>query len=412
MPRHTASTRSPDLTPVVDWLVRAALGDIDANALFAELCERLVAAGLPILRAHLAMRTLHPLMRSVDLTWWRSGGLEVVPRAYTDVQSDGWLRSPLYYMMQKHLTELRQPLNDARALERFPVLAEFAERGATDYLALLTAFGQPDTAFEREDGILTSWVTDAAGGYSSADLATVKQVLPYLGLVAKLVKHDHTARNVVAAYLGADAGARVLDGQIRLGDVERIPAVIWYCDLRDSTAMAERMPVTAFMDALNGYFECMAGAVLDHGGEVLRFIGDAVLAVFPVTDGVAPSDAARRAHAASCAARERLSALNQTRRSQALETLAYGLGLHVGDVLYGNIGVPSRIEFSVIGSAANEVCRIESLTKSLGEPVLVSQAFCTALPMRYRDLASHQLKGVGKPIHVFAPPAQPARSPG
>jgi adenylate cyclase len=393
----------PDLAEVLDWLVAGALSDKGATALFAELCERLTATGLPLQRAHLAMRTLHPLVDSVDLTWWRGEELVVTPRPHRTAPVEAWLQSPLYWMLQHKRTELRQHLNDTEALERFPVLREFAECGATDYIAALTPFGDPDTAFERQDGILTSWITDAAGGFSAADVTALRRVWPYVGLVAKLAKHEQTAQNVVSAYLGADAGARVLAGQIRLGDVERIPAVIWYSDLRDSTAMADRMPVNLFLKSLNAYFECAAGAVLDQGGEVLRFIGDAVLAVFPV--GGDKADAAVRAYAASRAAQQRLIELNDSRASQGVEPLAFGLALHVGEVLYGNIGVPSRIEFSVIGGAANEVCRIEGLTKTSGEPLLVSREFRDALPLPYRDLGSHTLKGVGKPVQVFAPPS-------
>ena len=394
-----------DLAAVLDWLIAAALSDTNATALFAEMCERLTATDLPLQRAHLAMRTLHPLVDSVDLTWWRGEGLEVMSRPHVATPVEVWLQSPLYWMLQHKRTEYRQRLNDSDALERFPVFREFAARGATDYIAALTPFGDSDSAFERQDGILTSWVTDDTGGFSALDLAVLRRVWPHIGLVAKLAKHEQAAQNVVSAYLGADAGARVLAGQIRLGDVEHIPAVIWYSDLRDSTAMAERMPVNLFLKSLNAYFECAAGAVLDQGGEVLRFIGDAVLAVFPVAGDSA--GAAARAHAASRAAQQRLVELNSTRASQGLELLAFGLGMHVGEVLYGNIGVPTRIEFSVIGGAANEVCRMEGLTKMLGEPVLVSREFCDALPIPYRDLGSHTLKGVGKPLQVFAPASDP-----
>lgn len=387
---------------MLDWLAGEALSDRDPNELFAALCERLMQTGMPLLRAHLAMRTLHPLTRSVDLTWWRSRPIEVMPRAYAQSDSDVWLRSPFYAMLQEGRVEYRQRLDDADALQRFPLLGDLVDQGGTDYIAFITPFGDPATAVEREDGILTSWVTDAANGFSADDLVALRRLQLHLGLVAKLVKHQNTSRNVVAAYLGADAGARVLAGQIRLGDVERIPAVIWYCDLRDSTAMAERMPVDMFFDAVNAYFDCTAGAVLDHGGEVLRFIGDAVLAVFPITQGAAA--AAHNAYAASQTARAKLAVVNDERRARKLETLAFGLALHIGEVLYGNIGVPSRLEFSVIGSAANTVCRIESLTKSLGEPLLVSREFCDALPMAYRDLADHALPGVGNPVKVFAPP--------
>jgi adenylate cyclase len=268
----------------------------------------------------------------------------------------------------------------------------------------MTPFGDPETAFERRDGILTSWVSDAPEGFKEHHIQAIKHLQPFVGLVSKLSKHDYTARNVLSAYLGEEAGRRVLEGQIRLGDVERIPAIIWFSDLRDSTAMAERMPVEAFLKAVNAYFDCTAGAVLEHGGEVLRFIGDAVLAVFPVAANESPTKAAHQALVASREARQRLAALNECRAAQSKERLAFGLGLHAGELLYGNIGVPTRIEFSVIGPSANEVSRLESLTKEVGEPVLVSRAFKEAIDLPWRNLGVYRVKGVGGGMEVFAPP--------
>ncbi|MDA9981388.1 adenylate/guanylate cyclase domain-containing protein [Gammaproteobacteria bacterium] len=350
------------------------------------------------------MHTLHPLVSSVDLTWLRGQGVEVNPRVYTPAPAGEWLRSPLYWLLSNEQWELRRNLRGKDVVREFPVFAEFRDLGATDYLALMTPFGDPETAFERRDGIVTSWVSDTPDGFSDHHIEAIKHLQPYVGLVSKLTKHDYTARNVLSAYLGEDAGRRVLEGQIRLGDVEHIPAVIWFSDLRDSTAMAERMPVETFLQAVNAYFDCTAGPVLEHGGEVLRFIGDAVLAVFPVATNESPARAANQALAASREARQRLAALNERRAAHSEEQLAFGLGLHVGDLLYGNIGVPTRIEFSVIGPAANEVSRLESLTKEVGEPVLVSRAFKEAVDLPWRNLGVRRVKGVGDGMELFAPP--------
>ncbi len=393
-----------NLTPVLDCLVHRALEDTNYEKVFAEYCDDLVNMGLPLLRAFLGLKTLHPLVQSVDLVWRRGQSLEINPRAYAEPTLDAWLQSPLYWMITHQQPELYQDLRDEKVVQKFPLFQEFRDLGATGYLGLLTSFGDPDTAFQRQDGVLTSWLCDAPDGFSSEHIDALKQLQPYLGLVAKLSKHEHTARNVVSAYLGEDVGRRVLEGQIHLGDVEHIPAVIWYSDLRDSTAMAERMPIEAFLQAVNAYFECTAGAILTHGGEVLRFIGDAVLAVFPIKNHVPPKRAAEQALASSREAELRLASLNQARVQKKLEVLRFGVGLHVGEVLYGNIGVPSRIEFSVIGSAANEVCRLESLTKEVGVPVLVSRAFKDALGVECHSLGTYRVKGVGESMQVFAPP--------
>ncbi len=388
---------------VLQRIVRKVLADENYAGVFEAFCDELASAGVPLLRAHLTMYTLHPLVSSVGLTWLRGHGVEVTRWEYTPAPTDEWLRSPLYWMLSNKQWELHRNLRDKDAVREFAVFPDFRKLGATDYVALMTPFGDPETAFERRDGILTSWLSDAPEGFSEHHIEAIKRLQPFVGLVSKLSKHDYTARNVLSAYLGEDAGCRVLEGQIRLGDVEHIPAVIWFSDLRDSTAMAERMPVEVFLQAVNAYFSCTAGAVLEHGGEVLRFIGDAVLAVFPVATNESPTRAAHQALAASREARQRLATLNEGRAAQSEEQLAFGLGLHVGELLYGNIGVPTRIEFSVIGPAANEVSRLESLTKEVGEPVLVSRAFKEAVDLPWRNKGIYRVKGVGDGMEIFAP---------
>ena len=393
-----------DLVRIVDRLVSEALTTDYYEGVFANLCDALVDAGLPLLRAHLSTRILHPLMVSVELTWSRECGFEVKPREFASTPGESWLRSPLHWMVTNKLPELRVDLRDARAVDKFVVFKEIRAAGATDYLALSTPFGDPATAFERASGILTSWVSDAPDGFSPEQVAALKYLQPYVGLISKLSKHQYTAHNVMSAYLGEDAGRRVLEGQIRLGDVEHIPAVIWYSDLRNSTALAEQLPVETFLQTINTYFECTAGAVLAHRGEVLRFIGDAVLAVFPITPAVSATKAAQRAISASHEAVQRMATLNHERAVDGHGPLAFGLGLHVGDLLYGNIGVPTRIEFSVIGRAANEVTRLESLSKEVGEPVLVSRSFKEVLDLPWRELGSYKVKGIAEAMLVYAPP--------
>jgi len=209
------------------------------------------------------------------------------------------------------------------------------------------------------------------------------------------------AHTVLATYLGMDAGRQVLEGQIRRGDGEMLHAVIWYSDLRDSTRLADSLAADEYLKTVNSYFECTAGAVLANGGEVLRFIGDAVLAIFPIRDGGSKS-ACELAMAAARDADARLAAVNRERANRNLEALDYGLGLHVGDVMFGNIGVPERLEFSVIGPAANEVARIESLTKTLGRRTLASAEFSRGVPGSWESTGEHALKGVGEPLEVMA----------
>ncbi len=219
-----------------------------------------------------------------------------------------------------------------------------------------------------------------------------------------------SAKELLYTYLGKRTGERVLSGLVKRGDGEKIYAVIWYCDLRDSTPLAESMPLESFLSTLNDFFDCMAGAVLDHGGEVLRFIGDAALAIFPIS-GTTESlhkvctptakGACERALAAARDARSRIEALNKQRIIRRELPLGFGLGLHVGEVMYGNIGVPERLEFTVIGSAANEAARLEALCKELDQSILISWEFPRCFPDQMISLGFHRLRGVSTPKEIF-----------
>ena len=392
-----------DPRAIADWLISEALKESELRGLFDGLCRRLDEDSVPLVRAHVAMRTLHPMFEAVDFTWLRDRGVLATQHVHRSEEPARWQQSPLRWMLENELEVLRLRLETPD--ERFPVLEEFRDLGGTEYLALMTPFGEPETAYRRADGIIASWVTDREGGFGENDIDILNEMQLHLALVAKLWQREQTALNVVSAYMGSDVGRRVLEGQIRRGDVDQIPAVIWYSDLRDSTAMAERASPSEFLKDLNTYFECAAGAVLDHGGEVLRFVGDAVLAVFPISGVDGATRSARMALAASRDANARLDEINSNRAREGLASLRFGLGLHVGELLYGNIGVPTRVEFSVVGTAANEVARLEDLTKIVGERVVVSRAFSEALPLEWRPLGQHSLKGVGEPQDVFAPPA-------
>ncbi len=392
----------PLIRDISDWLVQQGLGDFDAGAVFQQLCDRIHRAGVPLLRGHLSHRILHPLVSSVDLTWWRTQGVTIGRRQYEAEKGGGWRKSPLYALLEQRRAEMRYRLEDPAVIESFPVFEELHARGGKDYFCCMVLFGEVESALSRLDGVVVSWLTDDGEGFSAQHLDDLRYLQATLALVVKLAIRETTAKNVVAAYLGAGAGERVLSGQIRLGDVEQIPAVIWYSDLRNSTNMAERMEVTEFFAALNAYFACAAGAVLDGRGEVLRFIGDAVLAVFPIQEGC--SAAARRALSAARDAYGRLAHANAQRRAAGLEEIDFGLGLHIGEVLYGNIGTPERVEFSVIGHAANEVCRLQDLCKETGRSVIVSNEFAIALDDEsWVSLGQFTLKGIGEAQEVFAP---------
>ncbi|MHA1569602.1 MAG: adenylate/guanylate cyclase domain-containing protein [Alphaproteobacteria bacterium] len=400
-PPDTAPVKpSPLLDNVADWLMEQALGEASVEALFAGCCERLLAAGLPLLRGHISHRTLHPLFSSVGITWIRGRELQVERFTHTDQPPpERWLQSPLQYMIERRMPAMRRRLTGEEALLDFPVLKEFKTSGGTDYIAFLQRF---DAA--SEDGIIGSWVTDRAAGFTDSETEALSKLRTCLAVACKMGIRGQVARNVVTTYLGPGAGLRVLDGQIRRGDGETLHAVIWYSDLRGSTRMSETLDPADYIRALNDYFEATAGAVLAAGGDVLSFIGDAVLAIFPIGEEEGGAAAAcKKALEASSKAEIRLEKINRARGKRDAAPLDFGLGLHVGEVVFGNIGVPERLAFSVIGPVVNTVARIESLTKTLNRPILVSAKFADTLPIAWHSLGHHTVGGITEPLEIYAP---------
>jgi adenylate cyclase len=253
-------------------------------------------------------------------------------------------------------------------------------------------------------------VSDEPGGFRDADLGQILDMLPALAHVMEAHTLRHFSRTLLQTYLGRFTGERVLDGLIRRGDGEKIQAVIWMSDLRDSTPMAETMPVNDFLGLLDSFFDCTAGAVLDHGGEVLSFIGDAALAIFPIScesgplkeDCVPKDKACANALNAARDARNRMNQLNEQRNARGESPLGFGLALHVGDLMYGNIGVPERLQFTVIGAAVNHAARLQGLCKDLNHSILASSAFPRRAPDHWISLGRHAMRGISTPQEVFA----------
>lgn len=383
---------------ISDWLMAEALREPDIVSLVDGTAARVDAAGIPLQRFHISFNMLHPLYRGLAITWRRGAAtaFEQLERTVTNENPD-WLRSPLKHMLERRLPLLRRRLSGDAAMLDFPLLEDLRDQGATDYFAFLIAFNDA-----QDDGLIGSWSTDRPRGFLDGDLRALERIQTRLAVACRMIIRGQVAQNVVQTYLGKGAGRRVLSGQIRRGDGETIPAVIWYSDLRGSTAMAERLDRDSYTDILNCYFGCVGGAVMEAGGEILDFIGDAVLAIFPV-DGKSPREAAGRALAAAQDAQRRMDGTNAERAGKSLPQLAYGLGLHVGEVMFGNIGTPERLSFSVIGPSVNQVARLESLTKRVGRPVVASRDFVEACAGAWHSLGHHEVAGIAKPIEVFAP---------
>ena len=386
---------------ITDWLMGEALGEPNIEHLVEGTAARVDAAGIPIQRFHISFNMLHPLYSGMSLTWRRGEKVEVnqLERTLTS-DSDAWMKSPLNHMIRRRILSLRRRLVGPEAILDFPILEELRAAGATDYFAFLIPFGTGEN-----DGLIGSWVTDRKRGFLDADLRALHRIQRRLAVACRMTIRGQVAKNVVATYLGRGAGERVLAGQIKRGEGETIPAVIWYSDLRGSTAMAEKLSREAYTEVLNCYFECVGGAILRAGGEILDFIGDAILAIFPVDgEGMRRGEACARALSAAHDAQRHIDGTNAGRAKHAMPQLSYGLALHVGDVMFGNIGTPERLSFSVIGSSVNQVARLEALTKEVGRPIVASRAFVESCPGGGWDaLGKHKVQGIAEPIEVFAP---------
>ena len=378
------------LRPILDWLDTRQAATPDA--VIAGLCQRMVANGIPLARAAVFARTLHPNVAGRGFFWRaeKPDEVEITEAEHDWMGSDAHLASPIH-AIQTTGQEIRRRLADAACPIDFPILAELRGEGMTDYYAspLPTITGEK---------LLATFTTRQPGGFGDAELDALRRLRTPVGRVAEIMGLRRKAQNILDAYLGRQTGQKVLAGLIQRGDGEEIRAVIWFCDLRDSTPLAESMSREAFLKLLNDYFECVLGPVEARGGEILRFIGDAALAIFPIGNDPAAVACARALEAATESV-ARMKKLNAGREMP----LRFGIGLHLGLVLYGNIGTPTRIEFTVIGAAANEAARIEGLCKTLKVDVCVSDNVARHLPGRLRSLGRHRLRGVGEPVEVFAP---------
>jgi adenylate cyclase len=385
--------KSLNIQPVIDWLVEGAPPARLPQDVLLHLCRRLVAQGMPLYRVAVFVRTLHPNVLGRGFIWHENRDeIEITEAAYDFLDSDLFLKSPIRVVFAEH-AEVRRRIADPGCPMDFPVLEDFRGEGVTDFFALPLKFlnGEVHAA---------SFATRRAGGFAEAEIAALRQVSVALSRIAEIYALMRKARNILDAYLGPHAGEKVLQGQIKRGDGQDLHAVIWFCDLRDSTPLADSMSRQDFLRLLNDYFECVLGPVLERSGEVLRFIGDAALAIFPV--GENPAAACARALQAAQDAMARMQKLNEKRGQAGAPVLRFGIGLHLGDVMYGNIGTPSRIEFTVIGAAANEAARIESLCKVLKVPLIASGKVVKHLSRdEWKSLGRHALRGVGNEMELF-----------
>ena len=377
--------------PLVDWLMRDAWEAASISELVARLARQLVAVDVPVERVVLLIRTLHPQVMGTVHRWTRgTDAVEEIALSHANAQEQRFLESPFAAIFRGR-GGVRRRLDGPDAWLDFPILRDLRNEGATDYVAM------PVTLSDGQIHAITL-TTAAPGGFATDALGHIHEILPLVARLIEVHSLRRTARTLLETYIGAQTGGRVLEGLVKRGDGVHIPAVIWWCDLRGSTGLAERLPRQEYLDLLNEFFEATAGSVLLHGGEVLKFIGDAVMAIFP-TDG-AP-DAAARAIDAARATLGAIAELNGRRTEVDAPLIHVALAIHHGDVTYGNVGVPGRLDFTVIGPAVNEVARLEGLSKQLSRSVVASAAFARLAPDGLVSLGRHTLRGVSAEHEVF-----------
>ena len=381
--------------PLVNWLLDEAPFATSGRELTALLAAHMVSYGMPLWRLMVIVRTLHPQVVSFGYRWRQDDPTILETEAtYLTLETPQFQNSPLLPIFEG-AGGIRRRLDGPDPILDFGILEDLRREGASDYVAMPMTFS---------DGTLNALTLASSrpGGFSTTELGHVYEVLDNLGRLYEVHATRRIARTLLDTYLGVHAGTRVLKGQIKQGDGESIGAVIWFCDLRNSTSLAELMPREDFLGLLNQFFDAMAGAVMAQGGEVLRFIGDAALAIFPMESGAGDDNTpATAALAAAEEAQQRMAEVNQQRAADGDDPIGYGIALHIGDVTYGNIGTPERLEFTVIGEAANRAARIEGLCKQLGETLVLTSEFARYFPDRVRSLGKHTLSGVERAVEVF-----------
>lgn len=390
--------------PMIAWIVEQGLHGVSREGILKGYCERLVQAGLPLLRFHVAQRAFHPKFGGIGFSWTRAEGLSHQYFQRQETPVDAWLQSPFYRMLEQDNKEFRSSFG-TQDMADFPLIRDLAGTGATDYFATRLMFGEADDELQDPnnpaEGMMVSWTSDQEGGFAEADLALFRTLLPHLGLALKSSSHRQMASDLLQVYLGRDAGRRVLSGEIQRGSSQKIDAVICYFDLKGFTRLAEQLPGPDLIEMLNDYFGLAVATIQGHGGNILKFMGDGILTMFDL--GSIQEDATA-ALAAASELRIKIAERNIERSTAGLPIADFTLALHAGEILYGNIGAENRLDFTVIGPTVNLTSRISGLHREVGQSIIVSEVVQRAAQPSPHDLVSlgrYMLRGVSEPVELY-----------
>jgi adenylate cyclase len=379
---------------VLHWLTNDTRSERFVDNIFSELCVRLQRAGIPVKRASLHLLIYHPQWLGARIMWADGMSEAELSRVDYDVRERSeYINSPANEIYGG-ATEVRENLERDSSLGRKHALYdELRANGLTDYVAwpLYHTLGKQH---------MVTFATDRPGGFDDAHIASLLELLPILALVSEIRMKNRLARTLLETYVGPHAGELILAGATRRGSGTTVRAAIMICDLRDFTRISDNWPRDDVIHLLNDYFDAMSEPIVRHGGEILKFIGDGLLAIFPLSQ---PSACANLLRAVS-EARQAIIAMNEKNGETGRVPLNYGIGIHVGDVMYGNIGSHTRLDFTVIGPAVNMASRLEALTKQLGKTVLLSRAFADFVKNDFdlERVGEHPVRGFTDPIELFA----------
>ena len=384
---NSGPMRDTDIRAIADWLIDGARSAPLPQQVLSQLCERLVACGIPLWRVAVFVNTLHPQILGRRFIWRPEADVEISEGGFGLLDTPEFLENPVARVYATGRA-IRRRLADPDCTIDFPILQELRAQGVTDYLASPLFF--TDGSIQ-----LVTCTTRQPGGFTDAQIAGIEAVITPLARVAEIRAWRRTASTLLDTYVGHDAGERILAGRIRRGDIEEIHAAIWLSDMRGFTALSDRQPPRVLIDLLNRYFDCQVPVILEHGAEVLKFMGDGLLAIFTIA-GDEP-EVCKRALAAARLTQANVAAL----ASEAMPGLRFGLALHIGDVLYGNIGSGNRLDFTCIGPAVNFAQRIEKLAGELGRGVLASGEFAEHCRGEFTALGEFTLPGFSAAQKIF-----------
>jgi adenylate cyclase len=381
-----------ELQQLTNWLIDGARSAVNSPRLMAEICERLVEAGLPLWRVGIFVRTLHPDIYGRNFIWRPGAEVEFGTVDFKILDSPDFHSSPLIHVFQEGM-EVRARVDDPQS-KRFPIIEDLRAEGATDYIALPLSF---------TDGVVnaSSWTTKQPGGFTDDQLAALRQIATPLARVIEIISLRRMATSLLDTYVGNRAGERIMGGQIRRGHTETMNAAIWLSDLRGFTALSDRLPSETVVDILNQYFDCQVAAIRAHGGEVLKYMGDGLLAVFPIDEYV--GDAQQVCSSVLEAAQQSRASVAELQYpiGDAIERFRFGVALHVGRILYGNIGGGNRLDFTCIGPAVNLAARLEKIASRLQRTVVASEGFAGICRGGWSELGEFPIAGFAKAERVF-----------